>query len=132
MHLVSVADMVSDTRAGKMGALFALFLAAQVLACSGSGAPSCPNDLPASCPDPEPLYGDDVAPILAERCVPCHRPGGPQSSPDFTTYQGVFAQSGAILRQVFSCRMPPGGADPLEPEERETLLAWLACGAKDD
>ena len=35
-------------------------------------AGKCPNDLPLSCPVPAPSYADDVAPILHERCVPCH------------------------------------------------------------
>ena len=115
-----------------MGALCALLLAGHVVACAGDGGSSCPNDLPAECPDPEPMYADEVAPILAERCVPCHGPGGPQASLDFSTYAGVFRQSGAILRQVFQCRMPPDGVAPLEPEERQALLGWLVCGAKDD
>lgn len=91
---------------------------------------SCPNDLPADCPTPAPTYADDAAPIIEARCFECHGPGGvAQPRRDFTTYDGVFAQRGPMLNQVYACRMPPEGAMPLLPDERTVLLQWLVCGA---
>ena len=47
----------------------------------------------------------------------------------FSAYDQVYSQRSQILNQVYACKMPPDGAEPLSPEERKTLLTWLVCGA---
>jgi mono/diheme cytochrome c family protein len=107
-----------------------------MVACGGGGSSdgSCPNDLPdqSECEGDATTYESDVAAIIDTRCVPCHGPGGQQASRDFSTYAGVHGEADAVLRQVYGCRMPPSGVDPLEPEERATILLWLVCGAKEN
>ena len=106
--------------------------AAVAAGCSGSGGgSSCPNDLPATCPSDAAGYAATVAPILAVRCVACHSPGG-TSAHYLQTYAEVSDLKGAVLDQVYSCRMPQAGSTPLTDTERQALLGWLVCGAPDD
>ena len=83
---------------------------------------------------------DDVAPVLTENCVGCHRPGGlgPFS---LTTYEQARAHAEGIAEMVTARRMPPWqpvsgfaastfkGAPPLTDADRETLQGWSAAGA---
>ncbi len=83
-------------------------------------------------------YAADVAPIVAEKCQSCHRPGqvGPFS---LRTYDDARRHSAAIAEVVADRRMPPWHADPrfghfgndrsLTPKQRATLLAWVEQGA---
>jgi len=88
----------------------------------------CPSDLPASCPATgAPSYQNDVAPILAARCVSCHSAGGIEANVPLDTYTSVFGWRGPVLDQVYACKMPQG--TPLAPAERQALLTWLVCGA---
>jgi hypothetical protein len=86
----------------------------------------------------QPTYSRDVAPILAERCVSCHRPGdiAPMA---LRTYDEVRPWVKSIRRVVADGEMPPWHADPtygefendrrLTDAERETLLRWAKQGA---
>ena len=82
-------------------------------------------------------FYEDVAPILAEHCVACHRPGG--AAPfSLITLDQVLDSAGAIPFQVMSRKMPPYGADNsgscntfdnarwLSDGEIKTLTDWLA------
>lgn len=87
---------------------------------------------------PVPEYAADIAPILAERCLPCHRPGGiaPWSMSSFDEVRGWSAM---IRETVRARRMPPWHADPavgrfrndggLAPEEARALVRWTEAGA---
>src|SRR5437016_5335100 len=103
-----------------------------LLAACGGQDPSCPNDLPSSCPSPTPSYRNEVAPIIAGRCLSCHAPGGQEAARPLTTYSQVFSNRGPILTQIFACRMPPAGSAAPSPQERTLLLGWLVCGAPDN
>jgi hypothetical protein len=98
---------------------------------AGSGG-GCPNDLPASCPSNAPGYAATIAPILTELCTACHSPGGTGSKQLLDSYAGVYASRQSVLDQVYACRMPPAGSGSLTLAERQDLLAWLVCGAKDN
>ncbi|HKE14239.1 MAG TPA: hypothetical protein VKB80_05230 [Kofleriaceae bacterium] len=139
----TVTEMPESARARASVSLRALLLAFALaasapfmFACGGGGSSdgSCPNDLPdqSECEGDVTNYQDDAAAIIDARCVACHGPGGPEASRDLSTYAGVHGQADAVLRQIYSCRMPPSGVDPLDPEERATLLLWLVCGAKEN
>jgi uncharacterized membrane protein len=82
-----------------------------------------------SCPSLEPSYGD-VAPIIQERCAPCHSPTGVEPNRPYQTYADVKMFAIDILTQIRGCPplMPPAGATPLTEDERNTLLGWLYCG----
>ena len=85
-----------------------------------------------------PTFTKDVAPILYERCVQCHRPGSiaPMSLLD---YKSARPWAASIREAVLSRKMPPWFADPqyghfandgsLNAREMETLKAWVDGGA---
>src|SRR5271170_1973789 len=58
-----------------------------------------------------PTFTKDVAPILYNRCLECHRPGeaGPMA---FRTYQETRPWAKAIKQAVATHGMPPWYADP--------------------
>jgi hypothetical protein len=100
---------------------------------SGSGgASACPNDLPASCPSPAPGYAKDVAPVIQARCLKCHSPGGVSANKPLVDYASVYKLRISVLDQLFSCKMPLAGSPAPSLAEREAILGWLVCGAKDD
>ena len=82
-------------------------------------------------------YAKDVAPILQNRCVSCHRDG--QIAPfTLTQYDDVVAWADMCLEVIDNGRMPPWGANPdhgeflndarLTPEEKELFKAWVDAG----
>jgi hypothetical protein len=86
----------------------------------------------------QPTYSRDVAPILAERCVSCHRPGDIAPMP-LRSYDEVRPWVKSIRKAVEGGEMPPWHADPayghfandrrLTEAERDTLLRWVKQGA---
>lgn len=83
-------------------------------------------------------FSKDVAPILNNRCVECHRAG--EAAPmAFTSYKEARPWAKAIKAAVLIKKMPPWLADPahgkfsndrrLSPEEIETITAWADAGA---
>lgn len=83
-------------------------------------------------------YADDVAPILLDNCVSCHRQGGigPWAMTNYTMIQGFAPMIREVLRTK---RMPPWHADPkhgtfsndrsLTVAEEKTLVHWIEAGA---
>jgi hypothetical protein len=83
-------------------------------------------------------FTKDIAPILNERCVQCHRPGSiaPMSLLD---YRSARPWAKSIREAVVSRKMPPWFADPryghfandarLNPRQIETIKAWVDGGA---
>jgi AhpC/TSA family len=83
-------------------------------------------------------YTGDAAPILRERCVMCHRPGGigPWAMDGYARVKGWAP----MMREVIlTRRMPPWNADPavgrfahdrsLTVAEQRTLVHWIDAGA---
>jgi hypothetical protein len=85
-----------------------------------------------------PNFAEHVEPILQRRCQDCHRPGA-EAPFSLLSYADAASQAEPIAEAVVDGRMPPWyGTDApgtfanhlgLEPEERETLLRWVAAGA---
>src|SRR5262245_45714615 len=85
-----------------------------------------------------PTFTKDVAPILFNSCVGCHRPGevAPMS---LVTFQDVRPWAKAIRNKVATREMPPWGADPrfgkwkddrsLSDAQIETIAKWVDGGA---
>jgi uncharacterized membrane protein len=98
---------------------------------STAGATNCPNDLPddQDCPAASPSWQTDVSPIVANKCAVCHYANNPYSTTVLLDYAGVYENRRTVLTQVYACRMPAAGADPLTADERQLLLKWLVCGA---
>src|SRR5262245_43848179 len=92
----------------------------------------------ASVPAATPTFSKDVAPILNDRCVACHRAGeiGPMA---LTSYKEVRPYAKAIRDQVADGKMPPWHADPhygkfandrrLSEAEVRTVLQWINAGS---
>ncbi len=86
-----------------------------------------------------PTFSKNVAPILYDNCVTCHRPG--QIAPmSLVSYGEVRPWAAAIERSVVSRDMPPWRADPasslefatnpsLSQEDIDTIVAWVEAGA---
>jgi hypothetical protein len=85
-----------------------------------------------------PTFTKDVAPILYNSCVGCHRPGevAPMS---LINYEDVRPWAKSIRLKVASREMPPWGADPrfgkfrddrsLTADQIETITRWVDAGA---
>lgn len=100
------------------------------LTADASSATACPQPLPADCPAQPPSYQDAIVPLIQERCLVCHGPGGKvYPAVNLSSYDHAFAQRTEILSQVYNCRMPPSDGEPLTVDELNTLLSWLVCGA---
>ena len=86
----------------------------------------------------DPTFTKDVAPILYENCVRCHRRGevAPMA---LVTYADARPWARSIKAKVESREMPPWFADPaigtfrndarLSQEQVDTIVAWADAGA---
>lgn len=85
-----------------------------------------------------PTFSKDVAPILFDNCVSCHRPG--EVAPMWlTSYEHVRPWARAVRSKVVSREMPPWHADPrhgifgndrrLTQEEIDMIAAWVDAGS---
>ncbi len=83
-------------------------------------------------------FAEDVAPIIYDHCVSCHRDGG--TAPfSLITYENVIRKKKTIAKVIKKGVMPPWPADPsyshfvgeniLSEEEKKTLLSWIDDGA---
>lgn len=91
-------------------------------------------------PDPGMVTFNDVAPILRESCMVCHRPGGigPMS---LITYQDTRRWAATIRERTEARQMPPWHLDRtvgiqrykndigLSDTQIETIAAWVEAGA---
>src|SRR6266849_5630275 len=83
-------------------------------------------------------YTKDVAQILNNRCVECHRPGEVAPMP-LLSYKQVRPWAAAIKEKVLSRTMPPWLADPhygqfkndrrMTQAEIDTIARWVDSGA---
>jgi hypothetical protein len=119
------------------GALDAM-LAGQPLPRSGRAGGCKMKDMktrPATARD---AYATQVAPILIDRCVTCHREGGigPWQMANYDIVRGFAPMMREVIR---TRRMPPWHADPhigtfegdrsLRLSEMQTLVSWIEAGA---
>lgn len=84
-------------------------------------------------------YAHDVAPILMENCVDCHREGGIGPF-QMTSYDVIKGFSPMIREVIRTDRMPPYNADShygtfsddfnLDPAEAKTLVHWIEAGSQ--
>ena len=85
-----------------------------------------------------PTFNKDVAPIVFDNCVSCHRPN--QIAPmSLMSYKEVRPWARAIKNRVTKGEMPPWFADPrfgefandrrLSTEETDIIAAWADAGA---
>ena len=99
---------------------------------------------------PPPSYAADVAPILEQRCLECHRPGGvgyERSGLDMRSYESLMKGTkfgrvvvpgdtiGSVLLQLVEHRVDPSldmphGRAKLPQREIDVLEKWIEQGAK--
>lgn len=89
-------------------------------------------------PGEAPTFAKDVAPILYDNCVACHRPNhlAPMS---LVSYDDARPWARAVKSKVVAREMPPWGADTsvraykndtsLSQDEIDTIAAWVDAGA---
>jgi hypothetical protein len=121
-------------------ALAAVLASEEVEVAEVADRPGCVVDFPYADEDEHAAisYTQDVAPILIEKCVACHAPGGiaPWA---MTSYDLVRGYSLMIREVIRTDRMPPYFADPhigefkhdaaLTPDQARTLVHWAEAGA---
>ncbi|HEX4405315.1 MAG TPA: hypothetical protein VH560_10835 [Polyangia bacterium] len=111
--------------------------AAFALGCgSPGGVANCPA-VSQVCPSPAPTFSGQAQAIIRSTCLPaCHEPGGIEANRPMQTYAQISALSRDILSQIDQCRMPIlADGTPTSfasPEDKDTLIAWLVCGAMDN
>jgi uncharacterized membrane protein len=68
----------------------------------------------------------------AERCDECGCHSGDPAGPwPLTSYEHVAEWASEIRAQMAACTMPPADAGSgMPPEEREKILLWIRCGAR--
>jgi hypothetical protein len=120
--------------------LGALVIAASAAVTAGQAgptlrlAPLAQGQLDASAP----TFSKDVAPIVFQNCVGCHRPG--ESAPmSLLTYADARPWARAMTRRVIEGSMPPWHADAatgtfenerrLTAEEKSVISRWAEAGA---
>jgi len=83
-------------------------------------------------------YSEQIAPILIDRCVVCHREGG--AGPWHMTKYEMVRGFAPMMREVIRTkRMPPWHADPhygnfvdprsISDDDMKTLVHWIEAGA---
>jgi mono/diheme cytochrome c family protein/peroxiredoxin len=83
-------------------------------------------------------YASTIAPIIKDKCVACHEPGGIAPMP-LTNYEKIKGFAPMIREVIRTQRMPPWQADPsighfigdksLTDDEKKTLVHWIEAGA---
>ena len=86
-----------------------------------------------------PTFSKDVAPILFEHCVPCHRPGQHAVPFPLIRFEDVAPRVEKIARATRNRHMPPWLPEPADPafigERRlsdgqiDTIQRWVSAGA---
>ncbi len=70
---------------------------------------------------------EQVAPVIAARCAPCHSGASAPLGIQFETREQIEARIDDIERQAVQTRaMPPGNQTGMTDEERALLASWIA------
>jgi mono/diheme cytochrome c family protein len=83
-------------------------------------------------------YVKSIAPLIRDKCVACHQPGGIGPMP-LTSYDSIKPWAPMIREVIRTQRMPPWRADPtvghfmddrsLSPDQIKLLVHWVEAGA---
>ena len=123
-------------RGADVGEALADFLAGAEVAAESELPGGCPIQVAA--PVATVSYAEDVAPILADNCLTCHRQDGigPWAMTGYDMVRGFAPMIREVIR---TRRMPPWHADPvhgrfandrsLTNDEVRTLVHWIEAGA---
>jgi len=70
-------------------------------------------------------YTNDIDPLLAQKCAPCHIGGG--QFPDLTTYESVSQNADLIKTVTQNGTMPKNGF--LTQDQIDLIACWVDNGA---
>ena len=74
-----------------------------------------------------PVAFEQVQPVIAQRCAPCHSGASAPLGVRLETREQIEARADDIERMAVLTRaMPPGNATGMTESERELLGAWIA------
>ena len=74
-----------------------------------------------------PVAFEEVQPVIAERCAPCHSGPSAPLGVRLETREQIEARAADIRRMAVETKaMPPGNATGMTDEERELVAAWVA------
>ena len=115
------------------------FLAGRPVRDAHEMAPGCIINLLEASAQPQKIsYTHDIAPIIQEKCVSCHQPGG-IGPMNLTNYDFIKGQSSMIREVIRTRRMPPFHVDPrighfnndksLSAEQTKLLVHWIEAGS---
>jgi mono/diheme cytochrome c family protein len=125
-------NSVRDPTLPFLALLAVLSSAIALAACSQPNDPApivCTVAAPLACPEPAVLYAD-VAPIFEQRCASCHT-GAAGAAWSLRDYEHVADWQDVVRAEVLHCMMPPADSGvTISDEERQTILAWVKCGAR--
>lgn len=77
-------------------------------------------------------FSQDIQPIFNAYCISCHSGAAPASGRDFTTYQGVFDNTGVItgaIKHEIGFIPMPDGTGQIPACSISKIEAWIAQGA---
>jgi hypothetical protein len=113
-------------------------VAGQAVSLAAETARGAPIAYPGRAAKAEISYARDIAPIVQDKCVACHQPGG-LGPMQLTSYEKIKAFTPMIRETLRTHRMPPFQPDPtvghwapnegLSPEQLETMVHWIEAGA---
>src|SRR5262245_4737502 len=89
------------------------------------GKDTAGDDSPPDAAETGPRFYEDVAPILAQHCVSCHRDGGVAPFA-LVTYDDAVGAAPVMPAQVQSRQMPPWGADNSGSCNTSRDARWLS------
>jgi hypothetical protein len=113
------------------GVRVAAMVALLVVGCVADELVPRPSGPAAACTSTPPTYGADVRPVLEQRCFTCHANDGPAAEEhDFTRVETLRVQRHQLVDVVTARAMPPKGRPQLTDGQAQTLLQWVACGAR--
>lgn len=119
---------------GQLALFVCTALATTALGCGAPGGPANCLSVPQVCPSPAPTFSGQAQAIVQTTCQPCHEPGGQEFTKPMQTYAQIRALAPDMLGQLERCLMPlpDGGTPALTMDDKDTLIAWLVCGAMDN
>ena len=82
-------------------------------------------------PGPPLSFATDIAPIIAEKCMPCHfQQGGREAFREhpMDSYENVKGQADAVMEQVWTRREMPR-RQTMTDDERTLIARWIEQGA---
>ncbi|HYF69594.1 MAG TPA: c-type cytochrome [Ohtaekwangia sp.] len=73
-------------------------------------------------------FATDIQPLLTQKCVGCHGPGGVRDDLQWNNYETIKAHASNIKTKTGNGSMPKGGPE-LPQSEKDMIACWVDDGA---